>query len=124
MTEIPHYDLDPESLEAEKIVQEFIDSYYKADFLTLMYPDKEAINASNMLDQLIDAIIDGQIDLPNIESNVLNYWGNLEGENDDPIMKKGEEQYNQLQKYVSKITGVSIERINAVNIFWAEQFLD
>jgi hypothetical protein len=37
-------------------------------------------------------------------------------------MIKGEKEFNKLQKYVSAITGVPVERIDAANIFWAEQF--
>jgi hypothetical protein len=59
---------------------------------------------------------------PALIANHFFTFLNLEGENDNPIMIKGEKEFNKLQKYVSEITGVPVERIDAANIFWAEQF--
>jgi hypothetical protein len=124
VVENPFDDFDLDSFVSAEMVQKFLNNYDRADFLILMYPDKEALKASDLVQDLIDDIIGGRVEIPGFEGDVLKYWGDLEGANNDPIMIKGEEQFNNLLKFVSEKTGVSIQRINDADIFWAKQFFD
>jgi hypothetical protein len=65
---------NPNDLLVNKAIEELIRAGSKADFLTLMYPDREAAMASNMVDDYIDAIDDGRISIPGIDSKSLLYF--------------------------------------------------
>jgi hypothetical protein len=106
-------------------VECFANASGRADFLTTtMYPDKDALKASTLFEDLCDQLESGTVDMPNLDKKALTYFLNLEGDNDDPMIEQGKAAWGQLREYVASVTGVSVDRIDAADMFWANQFFD
>ena len=111
---------EAQSLEIQKLTEK----YAKAEFLSLMYPDKEAPKASKIIDDLLELVMSGEVEFSHIDRDALLYMGGLEDPEHGQMLKRGETEYLKLQQYASEITGVPLERIRAADEFWFNQLTE
>ena len=57
---------EAQSLEIKKLTEK----YAKAEFLSLMYPDKEALKASKIIDDLLELVMSGEVEFSHIASEI------------------------------------------------------
>jgi hypothetical protein len=105
-------------------IEKLKEKYAKADFLSLMYPDKEALKGVQVIDDLLEYIISGEVQFDYIDREALLYFGGLEGAEHEEMLKKSQAEFLKIKQYASEISGVSLDRIRAAEEFWHRQLTE